>query len=118
MAQYVSRKYAREGAGDRDRQWRGEGERRMGRRQRGGGRAYSQLKQRGAQALNGQVTGNFWRHCPLRISAAAESNGLMLSTLRLTPRSLGDLRAEGRVQGGQERPHLALAKCSLSREEQ
>lgn len=60
----------------------------------------------------------FWRRCPLSISAAAEPNGLTFSTLRLTPRSLGDLRAEGRVQGGQERPQLALAKCSLSREEQ
>lgn len=95
-----------------------EGERRMGRRQRGGGRAYSRLKQRVTQALNGQVIGGFWRHGPLSISTAAEPNGLTLSTLRLTPRSLGDLRAEGRVQGGQERPHLALAKCSLSREEQ
>lgn len=57
MAQYVSRKHIREGAGDRDRQWRGERERRMERRQRGGGRAYSRLKHRGMQALNAQVTG-------------------------------------------------------------
>lgn len=48
--------------------------------------------------------GAFWRHFPLSISTAAQPNGLKLTTLRLAPRSIGDPRAEGRVQGGQKRP--------------